>query len=104
MACSRPIISLVSRLAVRVPGYWPVKRWTLYVAVVAILAAAEGPPGRATPPGEAIFPELRSSLEPIVPLEKGWADPPREARTRCWWWWLNGNVTPEAITRDLEEM
>ncbi len=23
---------------------------------------------------------------------------------RCWWWWLNGNVTKEAITRDLEEM
>ncbi|MFT4031496.1 MAG: glycosyl hydrolase [Siphonobacter sp.] len=23
---------------------------------------------------------------------------------RCWWWWLNGNVTKEAITHDLEEM
>jgi hypothetical protein len=22
----------------------------------------------------------------------------------CWWWWLNGNVTREAITRDLEAM
>jgi hypothetical protein len=22
----------------------------------------------------------------------------------CWWWWLNGNVTKEAITRDLEAM
>jgi hypothetical protein len=58
----------------------------------------------ANGPGEAIFPEQRSSLEPMVPLEEGWADPPREARTRVWWWWLNGNVTREAITRDLEEM
>ena len=37
-------------------------------------------------------------------LEDGFADPPLEARTRCFWWWLNGNVTKEAITRDLEEM
>ncbi|MDR1381794.1 MAG: glycoside hydrolase [Tannerella sp.] len=22
----------------------------------------------------------------------------------CWWWWLNGNVTREAITKDLEAM
>jgi hypothetical protein len=22
----------------------------------------------------------------------------------CWWWWLNGNVTKEAITKDLEAM
>ena len=74
-------------------------------ALVAMLfATANVVPVRAEPPGEAIFPELRSSLEPIVPLEQGWADPPRAARTRCWWWWLNGNVTAEAITRDLEEM
>jgi len=37
-------------------------------------------------------------------LENGFDDPPLQARTRCWWWWLNGNVTEEAITRDLEEM
>ena len=39
----------------------------------------------------------------------GWDDqaflnPPPEARVRAYWWWLNGNVTKEAITRDLEEM
>lgn len=37
-------------------------------------------------------------------LETGFADPLLEARTRCFWWWLEGNVTPEAITRDLEAM
>jgi len=31
-------------------------------------------------------------------------NPPREAGVRCWWWWLNSNVTKEAITRDLEAM
>ena len=37
-------------------------------------------------------------------LGEGFADPPLEARARCYWWWLSGNVTQEAITRDLEEM
>ncbi|MHC1765172.1 MAG: glycosyl hydrolase [Verrucomicrobiia bacterium] len=37
-------------------------------------------------------------------LDQGWANPPLDARLRAYWWWLNGNVTKEAITRDLEEM
>ncbi len=38
------------------------------------------------------------------PLEQGWTQPPASARLRAYWWWLNGNVTKAAITRDLEEM
>ena len=41
---------------------------------------------------------------PPMTLEHGFADPPREARLRAFWWWLNANVTSEAITRDLEWM
>src|SRR5206468_2847454 len=37
-------------------------------------------------------------------LEQDWANPPTNARLRAYWWWLNGNVTKQAITRDLEEM
>ena len=37
-------------------------------------------------------------------LEIGFRTPPPSAGIRCFWWWLNGNVTTEAITRDLEEM
>src|ERR1022692_4017703 len=37
-------------------------------------------------------------------LDAGWQNPPNEARLRAYWWWLNGNVTKAAITRDLEEM
>ncbi len=51
-----------------------------------------------------VFEELGTSLKPIIPLEEGWQEPPRMAQTRCWWWWLNGNVTEAALTRDLEEM
>ncbi len=46
---------------------------------------------------------LRASQED-VPLEQGFRNPPSSAGIRCFWWWLNGNVTREAITRDLEEM
>ena len=31
-------------------------------------------------------------------------NPPMASKLRAYWWWLNGNVTREAITRDLEEM
>ncbi len=37
-------------------------------------------------------------------LRKGFAEPPAESKLRCYYWWLNGMVTPESITRDLEEM
>lgn len=51
-----------------------------------------------------VRPELAVSLKAVVDLEEGWANPPTLAKTRCWWWWLNGNVTKDGITRDLEEM
>jgi len=47
---------------------------------------------------------LPASVPAAESLESGWASPPREARLRAYWWWLNGCVTKEAITRDLEEM
>jgi hypothetical protein len=37
-------------------------------------------------------------------LERGFSNPPVESRIRAYWWWLNGNVTPESISRDLQEM
>jgi hypothetical protein len=39
-----------------------------------------------------------------VALEDGFRSPPPAARLHAYWWWLNGNVTKEAITRDLEAM
>ncbi len=44
------------------------------------------------------------SARPAEPLEVGWTDPPQQARLWAYWWWLNGNVTEAAITRDLQEM
>src|SRR6266542_1199271 len=37
-------------------------------------------------------------------LERGFKQPPDSAKPRVWWHWLNGNVTKEGITADLEWM
>ena len=37
-------------------------------------------------------------------LKENFKSPDAEYGVNCWWWWLNGNVTKEAITRDLEAM
>lgn len=37
-------------------------------------------------------------------LKENFKNPDANSGVRCWWWWLNSNVTKEAITRDLEAM
>lgn len=37
-------------------------------------------------------------------LAKGFANPPAEARPWVYWFWLNGNITSNGITADLEAM
>ena len=37
-------------------------------------------------------------------LADAFASPPRDARLRAYWWWLNSCVTKQSVTRDLEEM
>jgi len=37
-------------------------------------------------------------------LEKGFKTPPASASARTWWHWLNGNVSRQGITADLEAM
>jgi (4-O-methyl)-D-glucuronate---lignin esterase len=37
-------------------------------------------------------------------LEQGFANPPASARPWVYWFWLNGNITREGITADLEAM
>lgn len=38
------------------------------------------------------------------PLASGFQSPPASARPHTWWHWMNGNVTKEGITADLEAM
>ena len=37
-------------------------------------------------------------------LEDGFRQPPDSARPQTWWHWMNGNITKEGITADLEAM
>lgn len=52
----------------------------------------------------AIQEQYNATLRAQIPLEQGWKNPPRLARTRVWWWWLNGDTDKPTITRDLEAM
>jgi hypothetical protein len=37
-------------------------------------------------------------------LEQNFKNPPADAKVRTWWHWMNGNVSREGITADLEAM
>ncbi|ACT92766.1 glycosyl hydrolase [Dyadobacter fermentans] len=37
-------------------------------------------------------------------LQQGFQTPPDAAKPRVWWHWMNGNITKEGITKDLEWM
>lgn len=65
---------------------------TIILSVVCILGIL---------PGKVLGEEGRA---PANELEASFQTPPFEAGIRCFWWWLNSNVTPAAITRDLEAM
>ena len=37
-------------------------------------------------------------------LEKDFASPPPATMPRCYWYWIDGRISKEGITRDLEAM
>jgi hypothetical protein len=45
-----------------------------------------------------------ASAQDAATLERTFRTPPGAAKPRVWWHWMNGNVTPEGITADLEWM
>src|SRR6185369_2949364 len=48
------------------------------------------------------FPSIAAA--PVDPLEEGFHNPPASAKPHTWWHWMNGNVTRDGITADLEAM
>ena len=38
------------------------------------------------------------------PIQSGFTNPPASAKPQTWWHWLNGNISKEGITADLEAM
>ncbi len=47
---------------------------------------------------------LTTSAASTDSLETGFLNPPDSARPQTWWHWMNGNITKEGITADLEAM
>lgn len=49
---------------------------------------------------------IQMSHQPVQAgeLEAHFLNPPATARAQTWWHWMNGNVTADGITRDLEAM
>ena len=45
-----------------------------------------------------------SSTTKSIDLEKGFKNPPVEARPHVWWHWLDGHISKEGITKDLKAM
>jgi hypothetical protein len=45
-----------------------------------------------------------SSTQASDPLERGFRQPPLSSRPWVYWFWLNGNITREGVTADLEAM
>ena len=64
-----------------------------WVAVLAILAATR----------QALAAEIAAEKSEVS-LEQGFRQPPDSARPWVYWFWLNGNITREGITADLEAM
>jgi hypothetical protein len=48
--------------------------------------------------------QCKQSEAGINSLEAGFLQPPDTAKAQTWWHWMNGNVTADGITRDLEAM
>ena len=47
---------------------------------------------------------LLSQAAPAQSLYDHFADPPQEARPRVWWHWMDGNISMDGITKDIEWM
>ena len=47
---------------------------------------------------------LASQLAGAQELYENFANPPKEARPRVWWHWMDGNVSIDGITKDIEWM
>ncbi|MCC6698481.1 MAG: glycoside hydrolase family 2 [Candidatus Hydrogenedentes bacterium] len=47
---------------------------------------------------------LSATMAAAADLEKDFANPPDATKPRCYWYWMDGHITKEGITKDLEAM
>ncbi len=51
-----------------------------------------------------LFASLLACAAHAGSLESAFTQPPETTRPRCYWYWMDGQITKEGITRDLEAM
>jgi len=59
---------------------------------------------KTTPCLQLLFASLLACNVHADPLESAFTQPPETTRPRCYWYWMDGQITKEGITRDLEAM
>ena len=45
-----------------------------------------------------------SAVHAAPPLESDFVQPPESTKPRCYWYWMDGQISKEGITRDMEAM
>lgn len=70
-----------------------------FLVIIAILAA-----GIIASPARGMSLEGAVKIQHADSLILGFQTPPGQAKARTWWHWINGNVSREGITADLEAM
>ncbi|MDF3078372.1 MAG: glycoside hydrolase family 2 sugar binding [Sphingobacteriaceae bacterium] len=53
--------------------------------------------------GSILKSNLQAESAEYNELAKNFINPPQSAKSGCYWWWFNGRVDKEGITRDLQE-
>jgi len=56
------------------------------------------------PPLNLLFASMLLCAAHADPLESAFTRPPETTKPRCYWYWMDGQITKEGITRDLEAM
>ncbi len=79
-------------------------RHVMLLAAVALVGSMPAWGERLRSPEDVVRGRTTYEEAPSGVTTSDFVHPPRSARLRAYWWWLNGNVTKAAITRDLEEM
>ncbi len=79
------------------------KLFMLASALTATLAACNAPENTETPAAkeEALFSDI---VVETGALEADFKNPPASAKCGTYWYWINGNISKEGITKDLETM
>jgi hypothetical protein len=76
----------------------PIRR-KIHIAILSFAAAASGLLSAQTPAATDVHAAPQQD-----DLLRGFLDPPNGARPRVWWHWMNGNISDDGITLDLDWM